>query len=66
VDNEKVLSFRMIDLSGKTVFTDSEEHFKAGFQIKSFDVANIQNGCYTLQVLENNRIIANHKLIVNQ
>jgi hypothetical protein len=56
----------MIDLSGKTVFTDSEEHFKAGFQIKSFDVANIQNGCYTLQVLENNRIIANHKLIVNQ
>lgn len=66
VENEKLLSFRVIDLSGKSVFEDSEELFTSGFQIKSFDVANIQNGCYTLQVLENNRIIANHKVIVNQ
>jgi hypothetical protein len=66
VEDEKELSFRIIDLTGKVIYEDLEQPFKPGFQIKSFDLTNIHNGCYTLQVIENNRIIANHKIIVNQ
>ncbi|MDZ4668141.1 MAG: LamG-like jellyroll fold domain-containing protein [bacterium] len=64
--SDQYRSFRMIDLSGKIVYEEEKQLFKAGNQLKSFDLTNLNNGYYTLQVLENDLVVSNHKLIINQ
>ncbi|MCF8252986.1 MAG: hypothetical protein K9H61_03410 [Bacteroidia bacterium] len=64
-EEDKVLSFRLIDFSGKTVFEEADQAFNSGKQLKIFQADKINKGYYVLQVIENNRILSNHKLIIN-
>ncbi len=64
--NEKSLSFRMVDISGKVIFVEDAAIFSEGQHDKKFELTGLNKGYYILQVLENNRVFENHQVIINE
>ncbi|OYU94282.1 MAG: hypothetical protein CFE21_16995 [Bacteroidetes bacterium B1(2017)] len=64
-DAETEISFVLLDLSGKTVYSEEASTYDSGLIRKSFDFAGLQGGFYTLQVIKGKEV-SNHKLILNK
>ncbi|MDP3929534.1 MAG: LamG-like jellyroll fold domain-containing protein [Bacteroidota bacterium] len=63
---DKSLSFRILDLSGKVILEEDSKTFAAGFNSKAFELTKYTRGYYILQVLENNKVLENHKLLIQE
>jgi hypothetical protein len=63
---EKSLSFRMVDISGKVIFEEDAAIFTEGKNDKKFELLGLNKGYYILQILENNRVLENHQVIINE
>lgn len=63
---EKSLSFRVLDLSGKIVLEENAKTYASGFNSKSFELSQYNKGYYILQVVENNKVLENHKLLIHE
>lgn len=62
---ERNLQFRLIDLSGKVIYDEPEMTYEAGPQVKNFQFSNLNKGYYVLQLVQNNQVLENHKVIVH-
>jgi hypothetical protein len=63
-ESEQLISFIVVDLSGKIVYQESATSFEAGIVRKTLDLQGMPAGFYTLQVVKGNEL-KNYKLMFN-
>ncbi|MBK7376696.1 MAG: T9SS type A sorting domain-containing protein [Chitinophagaceae bacterium] len=62
-DNAEEIGIRMIDMGGKTVFSQKQKVVKGNNVIRLTNLARFSNGTYTMQVQLNNKLL-NQKFIL--
>ena len=62
-ENAEEIGIRMIDMGGKTVFSQKQKVVKGNNVIRLTNLARFSNGTYTMQVQLNNKLL-NQKFIL--
>lgn len=62
---QAVISYNVMDISGKIVYSSNNENMQAGYVTKKIDLSALQSGYYILQVAANGSITS-HKFIITK